>query len=411
MGFATQRRPPAPPAGPLAQTNREEPLIMSTEMSSKKLVIDARESGTTTGRYIDNLIKYLHILLTEAAIPDNGEDKFEVTLLAKPHRQEFLASIAPTFTVVATTHKEFTFAEQIGFKKQIEALHPDIVHFPAVQQPVWLSLGQGGKVVTTMQDLTTLRFRNPAKNPIVFTIKQWVYRWVNHRVAHKSDLLITPSEFVKQDVAAFSGISPDKITVTYEAADELPTPAEPVAALEGKQFIMYVGRPTPHKNLERLIEAFAELQKTHSNLHLALVGKKDTNYEQIAATAANRGVKQIVFTDFVSDQQLRWLFENCQVYVFPSLSEGFGLPALEAMQHGAPVASSNATCLPEIYGDGAQYFDPLSVDNIVAKVGEVLDNHDLRDILITNGKRKAATYSWRRMAEQTLEVYRKALTS
>ena len=370
----------------------------------KHLVIDARESGTSTGRYIDSLIKYLHPLITESS-------EFEVTLLAKPHRLEFLAGIAPTFTVVPTTHKEFTFAEQIGFKKQIEALHPDLVHFPAVQQPVWLSRGQGTKVVTTMQDLTTLRFRNPAKNPVVFTVKQWVYRWVNHRVARQSDLLITPSEFVKQDVVAFSGVNPDKITVTYEAADDLPTPAEPVAELAGKQFIMYVGRPTPHKNLERLIEAFAQLQKTHPNLYLTLAGKKDANYERIAAGAAAMGVKQIVFTGFISDQQLRWMFENCQVYVFPSLSEGFGLPALEAMQHGAPVASSNATCSPEIYGDGAQYFDPLSVDNIAAKVGEVLDNPDLRDILIANGKRKAATYSWRRMAEQTLEVYRKALTS
>lgn len=383
------------------------PPPSSESPSPKKLVIDARESGTSTGRYIDKLIEYLHRL------PDfSGTDpKYAVTLLAKPHRLKFLRGIAPGFAVEPTNHKEFTFAEQIGFKKQIESLQPNLVHFPAVQQPVWLSLRPShgrGRVVTTMQDLTTLRFRNPAKNPVVFTVKQWVYRWVNHRVARRSDLLITPSQFVKDDIVAFSGVSPDKITVTHESADELPQPAQPVASLEGKAFIMYIGRPTPHKNLERLVEAFAQLQATRPELHLALAGKKDSNYERIANIATQKGVKQIVFTDFISDQQLRWMYEHCQVYVFPSLSEGFGLPGLEAMRHGAPVASSNATCLPEIYGGGAHYFDPLSVDDMATTIGEILDTPALRAQLTKRGQQQAAGYSWQRMAEQTLAVYQKA---
>jgi glycosyltransferase involved in cell wall biosynthesis len=361
----------------------------------KTIVIDARESGTSTGRYVDKLVEHLHAL----------KPGYDIIILAKPHRVDYLTQIAPSFKIEICPHKEFTFDEQIGFKKQLDQLHPDLVHFAAVQQPVWYT----GTVVTTMQDLTTLRFRNPAKNPIIFTAKQQVYRWTNLRVAHKSKLLITPTEFVKQDVVAFAKIDPAKITVTLESSDDLPTPAEPVADVGDKQFIMYVGRPTPHKNLERLIQAFAKLQPTHPSLHMVLAGKKDANYQRIEAEAVRQGITNIFFTGFVSDQQLRWLYEHCQAYIFPSLSEGFGLPGLEAMRHGAPVVSSNATCLPEVNGDAALYFDPLNIDDMAAKIVSVLDDEGLRQRLIISGQTHVATFSWQRMAEQTLDVYRRAL--
>jgi len=361
----------------------------------KTIAIDARDSGTSTGRYVDKLIEHLHGIK-----PD-----YEIIVLAKPHRLDFMAEIAPNFRAMLCPHKEFTFDEQIGFKRQLDQLKPDLVHFAAVQQPVWY----GGTVVTTMQDLTTLRFRNPAKNPIVFTAKQQIYRWMNHRVAHKSKLLITPTEFVKQDIVNFAHIDPAKITVTLESSDDLPEPAEPVTAVGDKQFVMYVGRPTPHKNLERLIQAFAKLQANRPDLHLVLAGKQDANYRRMEADAIRQGISNIIFTGFVSDQQLRWLYEHCQAYVFPSLSEGFGLPGLEAMRHGAPVVSSNATCLPEVNGDAALYFDPLNIDDIAAKIEEVLNDEDLRQRLIISGQTHVATFSWRRMAEQTLGVYRKAL--
>lgn len=361
----------------------------------KTIAIDARDSGTSTGRYIDKLIEHLHGLQPDYAI----------TVLTKPHRVDFIAEIAPNFTAVACPHKEFTFDEQIGFKRQLDQLHPDLVHFAAVQQPVWYR----GTVVTTIQDLTTLRFRNPAKNPLTFMLKQQVYRWVNWRVAHKSKLLITPTEFVKQDIAAFAHIDPAKITVTLESADDLPTPAEVVDIVGDKQFIMYVGRPTPHKNLERLTQAFAKLQADHPHLYLVLAGKKDANYQRIETLIQRQGIANIIFTGYVSDQQLRWLYEHCRAYVFPSLSEGFGLPGLEAMRHGAPVISSNATCLPEVNGDAALYFDPLDITDMAAKIADVLQDENLRQRLIISGQTHVATFSWQRMAEQTLGVYRQAL--
>lgn len=359
------------------------------------IVIDARESGTSTGRYVDKLIENLHI----------EKPPHTITVLVKHHRMAFMQDIAPTFLVVESNIKEFTFGEQLQLLKQIKHLKPDLVHFAMVQQPVLYS----GGVVTTMHDLTTVRFRNPTKNAVVFWAKQQIYKWVNRRVAQKSAAIITPTEFVKEDVASDCHIPAEKIAVTLEAADAIGAKPEPITALTDKRFIMYTGRPTPHKNLARLIDAFTLIQKDHPELHLVLAGKKDANYARHERRVLQQNVPNVVFAGFVSDGQLRWLYERCAAYVFPSLSEGFGLPGLEAMMHGAPVVSSNATCLPEVYGNAAHYFDPLSVSDMVTKISGVLDDETLRSNLIEKGRVQAAKYSWRRTAQQTLAVYEKAL--
>ncbi len=357
----------------------------------KHIVIDARESGTTTGRYVDKLIEYLHQL----------KPNYKITLLTKKHRVGFLQSIAPNFAVKTTRFKEFTFGEQLGLLKQIRSLGADLVHFPMVQQPVLYR----GKTVTTINDLTTTRFSNPSKNKIIFVIKQFIYKIVNKIVAKKANALLAYTEFVKEDIARFARINSRKITVTLLAADKITEAAQPVEALVDSEFIMYVGRPMTHKNLERLIEAFEILQKKHPRLQLVLAGKKDNLYKQIEKDVRNKRYVNIIFTGFVSEGQLRWLYENTAAYVFPSLSEGFGLPGLEAMMHGAPVASSNATCLPEVYKDGAAYFDPLNIQDMASVINQVLSDQKLRQKLVANGERVAKQYSWKRMAEQTLAVF------
>ena len=361
-----------------------------------KIVIDARESGTSTGRYIDKLVEYLYALKPE----------HHIIVATKEHRVDFMKNIAPGFEVRVAPFKEFSFAEQLGFKRFLDRLQADLVHFGMVQQPLLYR----GRAVTTMHDLTTARFKNPSKNPFVFGIKQRVYVFVNRYVPRKSRQIIVPSEYVKEDVLSFAGLKDaNKITVTYEAADPITVPPEPVDGLGDSPFLLYVGRPTPHKNLERLIEAFQLLRQAHPDLKLVLGGKKDVLYERIEQLLKRQGVVNVMFTGFVSEGQLRWLYENCAAYVFPSLSEGFGLPGLEAMIHGAPVVSSNATCLPEIYGEAARYFDPNEPERIAAAIDDVLTDAALRNRLIVAGKERARLFSWRRMAEQTLEVYEKAL--
>lgn len=362
------------------------------------IVIDAREYTTSTGRYVSRLIQYLQL-------QDQTKSEHQYFILLYPRDLEACALTAPNFTKVACPHKEFTFDEQLGFLRQLHGLRPDLVHFAAVQQPILYS----GAVVTTMHDLTTVRFTNPTKNPVVFKAKQQVYKAVNKIVARKSRIIITPTEFVKQDIVDFTGVSADKIQVTLEAADPIRQPAEAVPELQGQQFIMYVGRPLPHKNLDRLIAAFAALQSDFPNLKLVLAGKTDVLYQNYRQMVQQKGIQNVMFTGFVSEGQLRWLYEHCAAYVFPSLSEGFGLPGLEAMAHGAPVISSNATCLPEVHGEAAAYFDPLSVSDMSDTIASVLKDTNLQQKLRQQGTERVSHFSWARMAAQTQTIYEQAL--
>ena len=361
------------------------------------IVIDARELRTTTGRYIERLLHYLQEVDTDRS--------HRYTILLKPKDMDSWTPTSKRFTKAVCPFKEFTLAEQTGLLWQLMQLKPDLVHFPMVQQPILYQ----GKVVTTMQDLTTLRFTNPTKNRLVFKLKQWVYKWVNYIAARKSVAIITPSEFVKDDVARHMHANSRKISVTYEAGDSIDARPEPVEELEDKRFIMYVGRPTPHKNLDRLIDAFALLKQKHPELHLVLAGERDSLFRRHERDTKQKGVPDVHFTGFIPDGQLRWLYEHCAAYVFPSLSEGFGLPALEAMAHGAPVASSNATCLPEVYGDAAHYFNPLDIETMAKAIGDILDKPKLRSQLTSKGKKQVEKYSWHRTAEQTLQIYKQVL--
>jgi len=363
----------------------------------QKIVIDAREIGTTTGRYIENLLEELQEIDTDLT------HRYYILMYPKT-----LATWQPKskrFIKVACRFKEFTFGEQLGLLWQLLVIQPDLVHFGMVQQPILYM----GKVVTTMHDLTTLRFDNPSKNPLVFRFKQQVYQVVNFIAAHKSKAVIVPTEFVKDDVARTMRTNSRKITVTYEAGDKIGAKAEPLPELTGTQFILYVGRPNPHKNLARLIEAYALLKQTMPHVHLVLAGRSDALFKRFERDVERGNIPDVHFTDRVSDGQLRWLYEHAAVYVFPSLSEGFGLPGLEAMANDAPVASSNATCLPEVYGNAAHYFNPVSVDDIAAKVKDILTDEKLRKQLVARGHKQVAKYSWRRMAQQTLDIYKSIL--
>jgi glycosyltransferase involved in cell wall biosynthesis len=360
-----------------------------------KIVIDARESGTSTGRYVDKLVEYLHGLKSD----------FEIVVLTKSPRLQHFKEIAPSFKVLKSDFKEFTFSEQLGLSRQLKSLKPDLVHFAMDRQPVLYRR----RVIATMHDLTTARFNNPAKKWLIFKIKQLIYRQVLKDVARKSIYVITPSDYVKRDVAEYAKIDPKKIVVTYEAADKITEPPVVNSKLVNEKFIMYVGRPQPHKNLQRLIDAFVTLQAEHPELWLVLAGRKDVLYERYEQYVKKQGIKNVLFTGFIGEGQLLWLYQHCAAYVFPSLSEGFGLPGLEAMQAGAPVLSSSATCLPEIYGTAAHYFDPTDTKDMADKIAEVLDDAKLRAKLVEAGKAQAAKYSWQRMAEQTLAVYQKVL--
>jgi len=361
----------------------------------KKIVIDARELRQSSGRYVERLLHYLQEV-------DHGH---AYTVLLKPKDMDGWEPTNRNFKKLACPYKEFTFSEQVDLLRLLNRIKPDLVHFDMVQQPVLYR----GKVVTTMNDLTTARFTNPSKNWLIFKIKQQIYKLLNYIVAHKSAALMTFTNFVKDDVAKFANINSRKITTTYLAADKITVPPEPMKLFEHKDFLLYVGRPMSHKNLERLIEAFAILKETHFNLSLVMAGKLDANYKRLQKLVDQKSVPGVFFTDFVTEGELRWLYEHAKAYVLPSLSEGFGLPGLEAMAQGCPLVSSNATCLPEVFKDAAHYFDPLDVPDMAAKINDVLADEKLAQKLVTKGSQVIKEYSWHRTAQQTLNVYKTVL--
>ena len=358
------------------------------------IVIDARIINTTTGTYVERLLTYL----------DQLDRDNRYTVLVPTKDLDFWQPLHDNFTLMAADFKNYSFAEQTGFKKLLDSLQADLVHFCMPQQPVFYH----GTHVTTFHDLTLLRTYNSDKNWLVFHLKQLIGRAVFYAVARTSRQLLAPTEYTKQDVVKTLGVSPERITVTYEAADVTLGTLTPYEH-PFQRYLLYVGQQADYKNIRRLAAAHQELLQTHPDLGLILVGKKREAHIANEQYFAKKGYRNILFTDFIDDAQRDWLFTHADAYVFPSLMEGFGLPGLEAMAYGAPVASSNATCLPEVYGEAAHYFDPRNTADMARAINDILTDDELRARLIEKGHEQVAKYSWRRMAEQTLAVYRQAV--
>lgn len=359
------------------------------------IAIDARIINSSTGRYVERLIFYLEKIDTTNTY----------TILVRKKDESFYTPANKNFTIKVADFDNYSLAEQFSFKKFLDALSPDLVHFCMPQQPI---LYNGAKI-TTFHDLTLLNTYNSDKNWLVYHFKQTVGRFVFKHVARSNPTLLSPTQFTKDELVKFAGISPNKVVVTYEAADPPATSPKPYP-LPFKEYIMYVGQQPDYKNIRHLAAAHQKLLQNHPNLGLVLVGKKAADTLANEAFFAAKGYKNITFTGFVDDHELTWLYKNTKVYVFPSLMEGFGLPGLEAMASGAPVASSNATCLPEVYGDAAHYFSPVDTKTIAEAIDDILTNKPLRDELIKKGYKQVEKYSWRRMAEQTHAEYLKILT-
>ncbi len=283
----------------------------------------------------------------------------------------------------------------------------DLVHFTMPQQPVFYR----GAHITTVHDLTLLKVFPGNRNKFVYKLKQLSGNFVFKRIANTSKTIITPSQSTKDEYLEFLARSnlAKKMVVTPESADPITDKPTPYPTLVDKSYIMYVGQQSNYKNLRRLIESHQQLLTTHPQLQLVFVGKLGEYGKQTKAWAEQQNFTNIVFTGFVEDAQLAWLYQHCQAYVFPSLMEGFGLPGLEAMANGAPVVSSNATSLPEVHGAAAHYFDPESVEDMTRAISDVLTDKTLRTKLIKSGYAQLKKYSWRRMAQQTLDIYIKSL--
>lgn len=358
------------------------------------IAIDARIINSSTGRYIERLLHYLQEVDTV--------NTYSVLVLKKD--EHFWTPSNDNFTVVVADFGQYSLAEQIGLKKLLDRLSPDLVHFCMPQQPVRYT----GNHVTTFHDLTLLHTRMSDKNPIVYGFKQFVGKFVFKHVARTSTFILSPTQHTKDELVGFTHINPDKVVVTPLAADVFDDKVSPYDS-PFKHYILYVGQQPDYKNIRRLAAAHQRLIKKYPDLGLILAGRIATDTQANKDFFESKGYKNIHFTGFVEDDQRDWLYKHADAYVFASYMEGFGLPGLEAMGYGAPVVSSNASCLPEVYGDSVHYFDPFNVTDMARAIDEVLSDEVLRNGLIKKGYEQLKKYSWRRTAEQTHEVYLRAL--
>ncbi|MDX1931570.1 MAG: glycosyltransferase family 1 protein [Capsulimonadales bacterium] len=241
-------------------------------------------------------------------------------------------------------------------------------------------------------------------------------------LARRLTRVLAPSESSRQDILSFARIPAERVQVIPEAADTafyraIPRPeaeayvAERYPALAGRPFLLYVSRiEHPGKNHVRLIRAFARLKRECRVPHvLLLAGSEWSGAEAVHAEADASGVgSEILFTGFVPRADIPYLYSATDLFVFPSLWEGFGLPVLEAMSCGAPVACSGVSSLPEVAGDAAILFDPTDEQDIARKLGDILSDPRRRAELARRGQDRSRSFSWERAAQETMEAMRTA---
>lgn len=238
-------------------------------------------------------------------------------------------------------------------------------------------------------------------------------------ILKKADCIITISNSTKNDLKHLK-VDAGKIKVIHLAADEKfqPLDKEKIQTFKTKynlnfRFLLYIGTLEPRKNIPTLIQAFSNLKKKHVLPHkLVIAGKKGWKYKSIFELIEKLNLQDdVIFTGYVPDEDLPALYNAADLFVFPSLYEGFGLPPLEAMACGCPVITSNTSSLPEVVGDAGIMIDPYDVDGLAEAIYNVLTNMELKEDMVKKGLERAKMFSWEKTAKETLKVYEEVYNS
>jgi len=370
-----------------------------------KIGIDGRlyRSGVAgIGRYTQELVKNL--------LEIDKENSY-ILFLTPADMSECLLS-APNLEKVVAPFPHYSLAEQTKFYRFLKRFDLDLMHFTNFNHPIRYRK----PYVVTMHDLIMYFSRGRTKRG-KFT--RGICRYVIRDAARHAKKIIAVSKYSREDVIKHLGADPEKVAAIYEGVAEQfikvnTEEAEKVLQKFNikKPFILYVGRWNEHKNVIGAIGALALLNKEMSNggVRLVLGGKRDQAFPEIPKTIAKLGLTdKVIITDFLSDEELAALYQTAECFIFPSLYEGFGLPPLEAMRYGLPVVSSNRTSLPEVLGEAAVYVDPLNVSEMADALFKVLTNKKFAESLARLGLRQVEKYSFRKMAEETLAIYRDAI--
>lgn len=382
-----------------------------------KIGIDCRLwSETGVGRYIRNLVKNLQVLDKKNkyvlfALPKNREKILKQAFEAVSPQAESVQN--DNFKVVEVDIYWHTLEEQVRLPQVINQENLDLMHFPYVSIPIFYNK----PFIVTIHDLIPYHFPTGKASTLsipIYYLKLFAYKFIIRQAAKKAKKILTVSSATKKEIIDCLEINPQKIIVTYEGVDRNLEGSSKKLIVKNKYFL-YVGNAYPHKNLDRLLEAFKNLiskSPDWQNISLVLVGKEDYFYEKLQKKVQKMNLsKNIIFLQNITDEELSNLYKNAIALVMPSLMEGFGLPALEAMSNKCLVLASDIPSLKEVCRDSAIYFDPyVSADIRNAMEMVLLSEKDRFKKNIQKGEERAKTFSFEKMAKETLRIYENSIS-
>jgi len=366
-----------------------------------RIAIDARKlHDYGIGTYVRNVLRYLGRIDREN----------EYVLLCRPADRDTVGGFGDNFRALPESAGNYSLAEQVRVPLALKRADADVFHAPHYVLPPFLPCPS----VVTIHDCIHLMFPQYLPNKLAYVYA----RAFMTIAARRSSKVLTVSEASKRDILRFFHIPASKVEVVYNAIDDRfdrePEMDDVVRVRERYQlndpFLLYAGNIKPHKNVDRVIEAFARLRRRgFERLKLLIIGDEISKNPQLRRAVHRHQLHQHVrFLGFVPDATLAVLYRLADVFVFPSLYEGFGLPPLEAMASGTPVVTSNVSSLPEVVGDAALLVDPRDAEAIAGAVQRILTDNDLRRSLVQKGLGRAHEFSWERSVRRIRDVYMEA---
>lgn len=367
-----------------------------------RIAIDARGinwyRGTGIGTYTDKIMRYLLKM---------DKNNYYHIYWSGGNYEEFQNE---NTSIIMASKRHHRFFEQNYFPKNLEREKIDIYHVP--QNGIGINENINCKKITTIHDLIPYIMPDTVGRGYLLKFLKEVPKAIE-----LSSAVITVSECSKQDILKFFPIDKDKIFVTHLAADDIykPLDKEKCKAFLSKQyninkpFILYIGGFSPRKNVKSLITAFAKIYKDlNKDYNLVIVGATRDQGEYLSQFSSNLELaSKIIFTGYAPEEHLPVLYNGCDVFVYPSLYEGFGLPPLEAMNCGTPVITSNLTSIPEVVQDAGMLINPYDGNELPSALVKLLNDENLQKEYSEKGLKRAQNFSWAKTAEKTLEVYKK----
>lgn len=367
--------------------------------------VDANEANVEkqvgVSVYTLNLLRYFSKLA-------NPDLRFKIFLREKA--KNFLPNQNPNFEYIivpgAFLWSQIFLPLKLRFDKPA-----DVFFAPAHYSPSYCP----SPLVVTIHDLSYFYYPDQFRKRDLLKLENWTKTSLK-----KASKIIAVSKTTKKDIVKFYQVAEDKIEVIYNGYEKLLSKTSgvlqsqtlsltPEVKLRNRNYILYVGTLQPRKNISTLISAFDLFQKQNLDFKLVICGRKGWLYDSIFNQVEELQLKdKVIFTGFVSDQELTDLYQKAFCLVLPSLYEGFGLPILEAMANHCPVISSFAASLPEIGGEACLYFDPNDKNQLLEKLNELKFNNKLRQELIKKGLTRIKSFSWQKCAERTLEILKSA---